>query len=107
MKSFDQLPEIFQHEVIRVYYHQLNKKKYSLYGKIVFDRVMALLLIILLSPILIGLGLWIKFDSKGPAIYRQIRVTQYGRKFEIWKFRTMIQDADKKGSLLHNVVYDY
>lgn len=61
---------------------------------------MALLLIILLSPILIGLGLWIKFDSKGPAIYRQIRVTQYGRKFEIWKFRTMIQDADKKGSLV-------
>ena len=100
MKPFDQLPEMFQHEMIRAYYHQLNKKKISLYGKIVFDCVMALLLIVLLSPVLIGLGIWIKLDSKGPAIYRQIRVTQYGRKFEIWKFRTMVVDADKQGSLV-------
>ena len=100
MKPFDQLPEMFQHEMIRAYYHQLNKKKISLYGKIVFDRVMALLLIVLLSPVLMGLGIWIKLDSKGPAIYRQIRVTQYGRKFEIWKFRTMVVDADKQGSLV-------
>ena len=39
-------------------------------------------------------------DSKGPVIYKQERVTQYNRPFKIWKFRTMVTDADKKGSLV-------
>ena len=42
----------------------------------------------------------IKIDSTGPVFYRQERITTYGKKFKIYKFRTMIQDADKKGSLV-------
>ena len=53
-----------------------------------------------LSPVFAALALMIKLDSKGPVFYRQERVTQYGRVFKIYKFRTMVQDADKIGSLV-------
>lgn len=42
----------------------------------------------------------IKLESKGPVFYRQERITKYGKKFRIFKFRTMVQDADKKGALV-------
>ena len=57
------------------------------------------MLIILFLPLFLVLATTIKLDSKGPAFYRQVRVTQYNREFRIFKFRFMIQDADK-GSLV-------
>ena len=51
-----------------------------------------------LSPVLLVLAICIKLDSPGTVFFRQVRVTQYGREFRIFKFRTMVQDAPKLGS---------
>ena len=61
---------------------------------------MSLIMIIITSPLLILLSIWIKLDSKGPVFYRQARITQYGEIFHIYKFRTMIVNADKLGILV-------
>ena len=55
-------------------------------------------MLIVLSPIFLILAIAIKIDSKGPVFYRQVRVTQYGKRFRIFKFRTMVQNADKIGT---------
>ena len=54
--------------------------------------------LILLSPVFLILAIAIKADSPGPVFFRQIRVTQYGKKFRIFKFRTMVTDAEKLGT---------
>ncbi|MET9447465.1 sugar transferase [Streptomyces cinerochromogenes] len=59
------------------------------------DRLGALLLIVLLSPLLLLLALAVRLGSPGPAFYRQIRVGQYNTTFPMWKFRTMVVDADR------------
>ena len=63
------------------------------------DVLLSLLLLILLSPLFLILAIAIKIDSKGPVFYRQERVTQYGKRFRIFKFRSMVVNADK-GSLV-------
>ena len=63
-----------------------------------FDIVMGVFMTIVLSPIMLAVAIAIKIDSKGPVFYRQERVTQYGRVFKVFKFRTMVIDADKIGS---------
>lgn len=65
-----------------------------------FDIIMSLLLLIVLSPVFLILSIWIKADSKGTVFYRQERITQYGRTFRIFKFRTMVSNADKIGTLV-------
>jgi lipopolysaccharide/colanic/teichoic acid biosynthesis glycosyltransferase len=55
-------------------------------------------MLILLSPLFIIIAIAIKIDSKGPVFFRQERITQYGKKFRIFKFRTMVKDADKIGT---------
>ena len=55
-------------------------------------------MLIPLSPIILGIAIWIKLDSEGPVFYRQERITTYGRTFRIFKFRTMVKDADKMGA---------
>jgi len=62
-------------------------------AKRLFDLVAAGLGLVLLSPLLVGIALWIRFDSPGPALYRQERVGRFGRLFRIHKFRTMHQDG--------------
>lgn len=100
LKSYEKLPEDLQNEEVKRYYDILVKKKIGLFLKRIFDIIMSLTLLILLSPVFLILAIWIKIDSKGPVFYRQERITTYGKKFRIFKFRTMIQDADKKGSLI-------
>lgn len=100
LKRFDKLPIEFQNKTVKRYYDYLKKKKISLFLKRIFDIVMSFVLLILCLPIFIILSIWIKIDSKGPVFYRQERMTKYGRKFKIIKFRTMITGADKKGSLV-------
>ncbi|MBF0786613.1 MULTISPECIES: sugar transferase [unclassified Streptococcus] len=87
-------------DVLAPYRAVLASKKVDLACKYVFDKVMAIFLIILFSPILLVFAIWIALDSPGAVFYRQERITQYGRKFKIYKFRTMVADADKKGSLV-------
>lgn len=100
LKKYDKLPDNMKNEEVRKYYDIISHKKVSLLLKRLFDILVSLILLIILSPIFIILAIAIKIDSKGPIFYRQERITQYGRKFRIFKFRTMIQDADKKGSLV-------
>ena len=100
LKDWEELPEFMRNEDVKVYYESLSKKKISLFFKRIFEIVMSLSMIIITSPLLILLSIWIKLDSKGPVFYRQARITQYGEIFHIYKFRTMIVNADKLGTLV-------
>lgn len=100
MRKWNELPEFMKNEEVKGYYHILQKKKVSLILKRIFDIIMSIIMIFLLSPVLIGVSIWIKLDSKGPVFYRQARITQYGREFRIFKFRTMVTGADKIGTLV-------
>ena len=93
--KWEQLPPEMQNEEVRKYYDILKKKKASLFFKRAFDIVASLMLLLILSPIFLVLAIAIKIDSRGPVFYRQVRVTQYNRKFRIFKFRSMVQNADK------------
>ena len=88
----------FETEIVKKYRENIQKKKVSLFLKLFFDKVLALLMLIPLSPIILGIAIWIKLDSEGPVFYRQERITTYGRTFRIFKFRTMVKDADKVGA---------
>ena len=100
LKKWDKLPENLKNEETEKYYKILSHKKIQLFLKRIIDIVGSLILLIILSPILIIMAILIKLDSKGPVFYRQERVTTYGRIFRIFKFRTMVQNADKIGSLV-------
>src|SRR5262249_47750126 len=65
-----------------------------------FDLAVAIPAAALLSPLFIAIRVWIKLDSRGPVFFLQDRVGQFGRVFRIFKFRTMVVDADKQGSLI-------
>lgn len=95
LKKWEELPEQMKCEEVKRYYDLLKTKRASLFFKRLFDVVVSLFMLVLLSPIFLVLAIAIKVDSKGPVFYRQVRVTQYGRQFRIHKFRTMVQDADK------------
>ena len=62
-----------------------------------FDFILSLVGLVVLAPIFIVLAIWIKMDSKGPVFYKQVRVGQNGIDFGLFKFRSMVVDADKKG----------
>lgn len=100
LKKYEDLPQEMKNEEVKKYYDILSKKKCSLYVKRLFDIVFSLLLLLLISPIIALLGIWIKIDSKGPVFYRQERITTNGKTFKIFKFRTMVQNADKIGTLV-------
>ncbi|MGT2887229.1 sugar transferase [Streptococcus didelphis] len=78
----------------------LNNRKNDLILKLIFDKFVAFFMIILLSPIFLILGVLIKLEDKGPVFYRQERITKNGKIFKIYKFRTMVLNADKIGSLV-------
>lgn len=98
LKNWNELPEYMRTDEVRPYYDLLQRKKLSLFFKRVFDIVVSLIMIILCSPILLFISILIVKDSKGGVFYRQERVTQYGRVFRIFKFRTMVQNADQIGT---------
>ena len=60
-----------------------------------FDLIAGNIILLLLSPILLTIALLIKFDSSGPILYKQTRVGLKGRNFKVWKFRTMVANAEK------------
>ncbi len=90
----------FNTDAIQEYRRILKRKKFQLVLKRLFDIILSSILLVLLSPLLLFLAIWIKMDSEGPVFYRQERVTKNGRIFRIFKFRTMVKDADKMGSLV-------
>lgn len=89
-----------KNEATSKYFQKIESRRSELFIKFFMDKLLALILLLLLSPVIIILAILIKLDSKGPIFYRQERVTRYGRIFRIFKFRTMISDADKVGSLV-------
>lgn len=98
LKKWEDLPKFMQTKEVRECYDILAKKGFSLRVKRCFDVVVSLVMIIVLLPVLAIISLLIAADSKGGVLFCQERVTQYGRKFKIFKFRTMVKDADKLGS---------
>ena len=98
VKKWEKLPQSMQTDAVRPYYDRLRKKNFSLFWKRCFDFFVSSIMLILLFPLFLVLALAIKTDSRGPVFFRQERVTQYGRKFRIFKFRTMVNNAEKLGS---------
>lgn len=98
MKKWSELPQNMQSDAVREYYDILNSKTVSLIFKRLFDIIVSSVLIVICSPIMLILAICIKIDSKGPVMFRQRRVTTYNRVFRIFKFRTMVNDAEKKGT---------
>ena len=100
LKKWEDLPETIKNDKVKEYYDILKTKKVSLLLKRIFDVIFAILILIISSPFMLILAICIKIDSKGPIFYRQERITTNGKVFRIFKFRTMVQDADKIGSLV-------
>lgn len=96
--SWEKLPKKLQVDEIKEYYEYLRKKRLSLIIKRIFDIIASLILIILLAIPMGIIAVWIKRDSEGKVFYRQVRVTQYGKEFRVFKFRTMVSNADKIGA---------
>lgn len=98
LKKWDNLPDFMRNEAVRPYYHRLRGKPISLICKRLFDTFVSAILLLILWPVMLVIAVMIRCESKGSAIFKQERVTQYGRTFKIWKFRTMVKDAEKIGT---------
>ena len=85
LKKWEELPNAIKNNSTYKYYEILKKKKTTLVLKRIFDIIFSLVLLIILSPIFIILGIFIKIDSKGSVFYKQERVTKYNKTF---KFQT-------------------
>lgn len=96
--QWNQLPEQMRTPIVKKYYDSLEKKKTQLKWKRYIDICLAWFLLVILTPIMVLTALLIYCDSPGKILFCQKRVTQYGRVFQIYKFRTMAADADKLGA---------
>ena len=98
MKKWNDMPEFMKCDEVKKYYDILQTRKLSLILKRIFDFIVALILLIILFIPMIIIAIMIKIDSEGPVFYRQERVTRYGKRFKIHKFRTMGNNADRTGT---------
>ena len=98
LRQWEDLPKRMRNEAVRPYYEQLKKKKVSLFLKRCIDVSLSSALLLFLAPAMLLIGIAVRLDSPGPALFRQVRVTQYGRQFRIFKFRTMVNHADRMGT---------
>ncbi len=96
--KWEKLPPELQLDEVRPYYDILKKKQGSLLCKRIFDIVVSIVMLTVLLPVFLILAIAIKLDSPGPVFYRQVRVTRYGKQFRIFKFRSMVSNADKIGA---------
>ena len=87
--QFAKLPQNSESDVIRACAESLEKKKFTRFLKRAGDIFVSLVLLLLLSPVLLILSVWIALDSSGGVLFRQERVGRYGKPFTILKFRTM------------------
>lgn len=91
-------PDFKDNQEIKKYCDYLGTRGKSLVIKRLFDFTLSFVLVILLSPILFLIAVVIKLDSKGPVFYRQVRVTQFGKRFRIFKFRSMYINQESNSS---------
>lgn len=99
MRSWENIPDIMKNESVKEYYDILKKRKGSLFLKRLFDITVSGIMLLFLWPVFAVIAVAIRLDSKGPVFYRQVRITRYGEEFRIFKFRTMVTDADKGSKL--------
>ncbi len=97
--KWDELPAELQNPSVRPYYDRLDTHRKQLLLKRIFDICVSLSGIIICSPIFLITAIAIKLDTPGPVFYRQERITQYGRIFKIFKFRSMVSDAQTGANL--------
>lgn len=97
---WEKLPDFMRTKEVWPYYIKLKKRSFEIFLKRVFDFSVSTVMIFLLVPVFLIVAVWVKLDSCGPVFYTQMRVTQYGRIFKIYKFRTMTQDVHQSGSLV-------
>ena len=98
LRKWNELPKFMRTREVRKYYNIVNKRRASLMVKRLFDIVVASIMLAVLALPMLIIAILIKCDSRGPVFFRQARVTQYGRIFRIYKFRTMVDNASKLGS---------
>lgn len=98
--KWDNMPKFMKNKEVKKYYDILQRRKFSLFVKRFFDIILSFMALIIFSPIMLILAIAIKLDSKGPVFYRQERITKNNKTFKIFKFRTMVANADKIGSLV-------
>jgi lipopolysaccharide/colanic/teichoic acid biosynthesis glycosyltransferase len=91
------LPETMKNEFTKSYWEELHARRGTLVMKRFFDIVVSFTALVVLSPFFLLLAIAVKIDSPGPVFYRQERVGRYNKDFKIFKFRTMVKDADKIG----------
>lgn len=98
LRRWEELPEEMKNARVGVYYASLQRKTGSLLMKSIFDRIGAIILLGLLWPVFLLIAMWIQLDSAGDVMFKQKRITQYGKAFFIYKFRTMVSHAEEIGA---------
>lgn len=87
-----------QSDAVLEYKAHMSKKRASLMLKRVFDILCSLILLILLSPVILIIAILIKLDSPGHVVFKQKRITKNAKPFYIYKFRTMVENAEALGT---------
>ena len=104
LRKWEDLPRFMQCEEVREYYDILAKKKLSFKLKRAFDVVAGVCVLIVTAIPMLIIAIKVATESPGGVFYRQERITTYGKKFRIHKFRTMVANADKIGlSMITNL----
>ena len=98
LRKWEDLPTFMQCEEVREYYDILVKRQLGLFLKRLFDIFAGVCVLIVTAIPMIVISILIIAQSSGGVFYRQERITTYGKKFRIHKFRTMVANADKIGS---------
>lgn len=98
LRRWNELPGVMRTREVRKYYNIIKKRQMSLKIKRLFDIVVASIMLMFLAIPMLVIAVCIKLDSRGPVFFRQERVTQYGRIFKIYKFRTMVVNANELGA---------
>ena len=98
LRQWNELPDRMRTREVRKYYNIIAQRRGWFRAKRVFDVIVSLIMLVFLAIPMAVIAAMIKLDSKGPVFFRQERVTQYGRIFKIYKFRTMVNNASCIGS---------
>ncbi len=98
LKGWNHLPDRMKTKEVRRYYNILVRHTGWFKVKRIMDIVVSSIMLVVLALPMLVISVMIKLDSRGPVFFRQERVTQYGRIFRIYKFRTMVDNAQQLGT---------
>lgn len=98
LRKWSELPDFMRTKEVRKYYNILVKKSAWFKAKRLLDIIVAFIMLVVLALPMLVIAVLIKLDSRGPVLFRQERITQYGKTFTIFKFRTMVVNASELGA---------